>query len=37
LRRWVDDPAALPGDLDALALADEASWAEENRRFLLYT
>ena len=37
LREWVDDPAALPGDLDGLASADEARWAEESRRFLLYT
>ncbi|MBW8755606.1 MAG: DUF1343 domain-containing protein, partial [Sphingomonadales bacterium] len=37
LREWVDDEAALPGDLDALASADEARWAEESRRFLLYT
>jgi uncharacterized protein YbbC (DUF1343 family) len=36
LREWVDDRAALPGDLEALAAADEASWSEEVRRFLLY-
>jgi uncharacterized protein YbbC (DUF1343 family) len=36
LREWVDDRAALPGDLDALAAADEARWSEEVRRFLLY-
>jgi uncharacterized protein YbbC (DUF1343 family) len=36
LREWVDDPAAEPGDLDALALADEAAWAEERRPHLIY-
>lgn len=36
LRKWVDDPAAMPGDLDALARADEASWGEETARFKLY-
>jgi uncharacterized protein YbbC (DUF1343 family) len=36
LRQWVDDPAALPGDLDALAMADENAWREEREPFLLY-
>ncbi|MCW1428413.1 DUF1343 domain-containing protein [Novosphingobium sp. JCM 18896] len=36
LREWVDDRAALPGDLDALAGKDEAQWAEEIRPLLLY-
>jgi len=36
LRRWVDDPAATPADLDALAATDEASWREERGRFLIY-
>ena len=36
LREWVDDRAALPGDLDMLALPDESDWAEERRRFLRY-
>ena len=36
LREWVDDPAAEPGDLDALARSDEAAWQEERREFLLY-
>jgi len=31
LRRWVDDPSAGPGDLDALAVPDEAAWIEEGR------
>jgi uncharacterized protein YbbC (DUF1343 family) len=36
LRLWVDDPAALPGDLDALARPDEAAWEEEREAVLLY-
>ena len=36
LRRWVDDAAATPGDLDALALPDEQAWLEERREVLLY-
>jgi uncharacterized protein YbbC (DUF1343 family) len=36
LRQWVDDPAALPGDLDALAARDERAWAEARRDVLLY-
>ena len=36
LRLWVDDPAALPGDLDALVLPDEAAWEEERGAVLLY-
>lgn len=36
LREWVDDPAARPGDLDALAGADEAAWRQERSAFLLY-
>jgi uncharacterized protein YbbC (DUF1343 family) len=36
LREWVDDPAAAPGDLEALAAADEAAWADERRGVLLY-
>jgi uncharacterized protein YbbC (DUF1343 family) len=36
LRQWVDDPAAVPADLDALAKADENSWQEERRSVLLY-
>jgi uncharacterized protein YbbC (DUF1343 family) len=36
LREWVDDPAAAPGDLDALTCPDERAWAEERRDFLLY-
>ncbi|HXQ20070.1 MAG TPA: DUF1343 domain-containing protein [Candidatus Acidoferrales bacterium] len=36
LRRWVDDAAAGPVDLDALATADEASWRDEREAVLLY-
>jgi hypothetical protein len=28
LREWVDDATSRPGDLDALALADEREWAD---------
>ena len=30
LREWVDDPGAEPGDLEALATADETVWSREN-------
>jgi uncharacterized protein YbbC (DUF1343 family) len=36
LRQWVDDPAAAPGDLDALAAADEAAWRAERQAVMLY-
>jgi uncharacterized protein YbbC (DUF1343 family) len=36
LRAWVDDPAAIPADLDALAVPDEQAWTETRRAFLLY-
>jgi len=36
LRQWVDDPAAGPGDLEALAAADEAAWQAERRAIALY-
>jgi uncharacterized protein YbbC (DUF1343 family) len=36
LREWVDDAAAAPGDLDALARIDEESWSGERRPYLLY-
>jgi uncharacterized protein YbbC (DUF1343 family) len=36
LREWVDDAAAAPGDLDALAVPDEDAWATERAPFLLY-
>ena len=36
LREWVDDSAAEPGDLDALACHDEKKWEETRRPYLLY-
>ena len=36
LREWVDDPVAVPGDLDALARTDEAAWETLRRDYLLY-
>jgi uncharacterized protein YbbC (DUF1343 family) len=36
LREWVDDPAATPADLDALAGADEAAWKEASAPFHRY-
>lgn len=36
LREWVDDPAAMPSDLDVCAKADEDGWGEERQRYLLY-
>lgn len=36
LRRWVDDPAATPGDLDAITAPDESAWLAEREEVLLY-
>jgi uncharacterized protein YbbC (DUF1343 family) len=36
LREWVDDPAAQPGDLDALSAADERAWLRERDSVLIY-
>jgi len=36
LREWVDDVAAAPGDLDALAAADEAAWADLSAGYRRY-
>ena len=36
LRQWVDDRAATPGDLDALAATDEGAWRAEREGVLLY-
>jgi uncharacterized protein YbbC (DUF1343 family) len=36
LRRWVDDPAAMPADLDAVAVADEQAWLEEREPSMIY-
>lgn len=37
LREWVDDSEAEPGDLDALADADEAAWRETIAPHLIYS
>ncbi len=36
LREWVDDSAAVAGDLDALARPDETAWEEVRRPYLIY-
>ncbi len=36
LREWVDDDAAMPSDLDDLAVVDEAAWRGARRKYLLY-
>lgn len=36
LRLWVDDAGAVAGDLDALALPDEAAWHDEISDLLIY-
>ena len=36
LRQWVDDPAAVPVDLDKMTTSDEKSWIEERESVLLY-
>jgi len=36
LREWVDDPAATPQDLDALAKPDEQAWLNERQAHLIY-
>ena len=36
LRQWVDDAAATPADLDALATPDETAWPDERREHLIY-
>ena len=36
LREWVDDRESRPGDLDALAQADEREWEDVRQPFLLY-
>lgn len=35
LREWVDDPEALPGDLEHMTHPDESDWDSERRPFLL--
>ena len=36
LRQWVDDPASVPDDLDALAAPDESAWRAAREAVLLY-
>ena len=36
LREWVDDNAATPQDLDALATPDEQAWLSERQQHLSY-
>ena len=36
LREWVDDAAATPQDLDALAMTDEQDWVRERAGHLRY-
>ncbi|MCK6404818.1 MAG: DUF1343 domain-containing protein [Rhodocyclaceae bacterium] len=36
LREWVDDAVAMPSDLDALTLPDEAAWEALRRDYLRY-
>ena len=36
LREWVDDGAAMPSDLDDLAVVDEAAWRGARHKYLLY-
>ena len=36
LREWVDDSAATPADLDALARADEIAWDAARKPYLIY-
>ncbi|MEO8604964.1 MAG: DUF1343 domain-containing protein [bacterium] len=36
LREWVDDPAATPADLEALAAPEEQAWRDERDAVLLY-
>jgi len=36
LRQWVDDPEAMPDDLEALVGPDEAAWIAEREAVLLY-
>jgi uncharacterized protein YbbC (DUF1343 family) len=36
LRRWVDDPAATPADLESLTVQDEIRWRSEREAVLLY-
>ncbi len=36
LREWVDDPQAIPADLESLTQIDEQAWQQERLAYLLY-
>ena len=36
LREWVDDPEAVPADLDALTVPDELAWDDVRKPYLTY-
>ena len=36
LRKWVDDPQAAPGDLEAMAASDESKWKDQVADLLIY-
>jgi uncharacterized protein YbbC (DUF1343 family) len=36
LRTWIEDPAAAPADLDAMAVPDETAWRETRKDVMLY-
>lgn len=36
LREWVDNPDAMPADLDAITLPDEQAWLAERIKYLRY-
>ena len=36
LREWLDDKTSTPADLESLLTADESSWREIQKDFLLY-
>jgi len=36
LRQWVDDPAATPADLEALAARDESDWRAQRQASMIY-
>ena len=36
LREWVDDPQAIPADLESLTQIDEQAWQQERLVYLLY-
>ncbi len=36
LREWVDDPAAMPADLEAPTIVDETAWGAERIPLLMY-